>query len=394
MICIMSVLWGWKYVSSNGDEEAIVYEPVEYTVGNETLRIAYSGDGEVELSTLNLDFEVSGTVDELLVSEGDWIEEEVILATLDKADYETSYEKAMNSYQEALLNRDQTIAQDKLDQLTRADTLKQLNIVLEQAKAEYDRNQLLTGVVSENEIEDSRIVYERATSDYETQKAYNSVSDVSMKKIELANIAVETAQLSLREAEENLMDTELMSPSKGKVLALNFSEGEAFSSPDSNSSATEHFMVLLDSDEVEIIAPISEIDIESVFEDQEVEIIFEAFPSKIYHGKVMRVEDIPTSSSGMVTYDAIIQMTDADESIKDGMTCEIEFILTQRINVVTIPNKAVTYEDGNQYVDLINAQGDQEKTVIKTGLTDGKMVEVTEGLSKGDVVVYQTVSKE
>jgi len=394
MICIMSVLWGWKYVSSNGDEEAIVYEPVEYTVGNETLRIAYSGDGEVELSTLNLDFEVSGTVDELLVSEGDWIEEEVILATLDKADYETSYEKAMNSYQEALLNRDQTIAQDKLDQLTRADTLKQLNIVLEQAKAEYDRNQLLTGVVSENEIEDSRIVYERATSDYDTQKAYNSVSDVSMKKIELANIAVETAQLSLREAEENLMDTELMSPSKGKVLALNFSEGEAFSSPDSNSSATEHFMVLLDSDEVEIIAPISEIDIESVFEDQEVEIIFEAFPSKIYHGKVMRVEDIPTSSSGMVTYDAIIQMTDADESIKDGMTCEIEFILTQRINVVTIPNKAVTYEDGNQYVDLINAQGDQEKTVIKTGLTDGKMVEVTEGLSKGDVVVYQTVSKE
>ncbi len=101
MICIMSVLWGWKYVSSNGAEEAIIYEPVEYTVGTETLRIAYSGDGQVELSTLNLDFEVSGTVDEVLVAEGDWIEEEVTLATLDKADYETSYEKALNSYQEA-----------------------------------------------------------------------------------------------------------------------------------------------------------------------------------------------------------------------------------------------------------------------------------------------------
>ncbi len=181
MICIMSVLWGWKYVSSNGAEEAIIYEPVEYTVGTETLRIAYSGDGQVELSTLNLDFEVSGTVDEVLVSEGDWIEEEVTLATLDKADYETSYEKALNSYQEALLNRDQTIAQDKLDQLTRDDNLNQLEIVLEQARAEYDRNQLLTGVLSEKEIEDSRIAYERALSDYETQKAYNSVSDVSMK---------------------------------------------------------------------------------------------------------------------------------------------------------------------------------------------------------------------
>ena len=95
-----------------------------------------------------------------------------------------------------------------------------------------------------------------------------------------------------------------------------------------------------------------------------------------------------------MTYDAILEMTDADEAVKDGMTCEISFILSQRKDVLLIPNKAVEFTDGNQYVQVLLADGTIEERVISTGLTDGRNVEVTKGLSEGDTLLYETLSKE
>jgi len=393
IVCLLAAGYGWIFLSSNGEDSTPVLVDTEYTVKTGDVRIDYAGDGEVELSTINLDFEVSGTVSELVISEGDWIEEGISIAKLDDADYQTDYLKALNSYDEALLNYEQTLAQDNLDRLSRTETLKNLAIDLENAKTEYDRNLKLEGVISQKDLEDSETDYNKALNGYNTQVSYNSISSNDTKKVELAEMAIESAKLNLIEAEENLNDTELISPSSGKVLSINFSEGESFTSP-SNNTSTDHFMVLLDSSEVEVISPISEIDIESVFEDQDVEIIFEAYPSKVYHGVVTRIADIPTSSSGLVTYDAVIEMTDADESVKDGMTCEIDFILSQRKNVVVIPNKAVEYIDGNQYVVISTEGGTIEERVIKTGLTDGKNVEVTDGLTINEVIVYSVTSQE
>ena len=394
MIGILIIVMFWKNVNGKSVGETVEYENTEYEVLRESIRIDYSGDGEVGLSTLNLDFQVSGTVESIMVKEGEWLDIGTSIATLEKKDYETSYEKALNNYEVAQLNLDQIRVQNELDDLSRTNQLKQYLLALEESQKTYERNQQLGSSISAVEIENSKMAYEKALTTYTMQKEYNLLSSKNLKKVELAELTVETGKLDLQEIGEDLLDTELKSPVAGKVLAINFSEGESFSSPDNNNTNTEHFMVLLDSSEVEVIAPISEIDIESVFEEQAVEIVFEAFPSRTFHGVVTRVEDIPTSESGMVTYDAIIQMRDADDAIKDGMTCEIDFILAQRERVLVIPNKAVHYEDGVQFVMIADGLDSGSRQVIKTGLTDGKYVEVVHGLTESDVILYQEVSKE
>lgn len=391
---VIAAVGSWQYVKSHGTEEPVTYVDQTYMAQKGDVRIDYAGDGDVELSTLNLDFEVSGTVDAIQIEEGSYLEEGAIVASLDPSDYQTSYEKAKSAYSQALLNYDATLAQVKLNSLSRNEALANYKLELDNAKVEYDRNVQLEGVISTQEMETSRLAYEKALNAYNTQKAVNAVNDTETKDVELAQNAIETAELNLREAEADLEDTELVSPVSGKVLAINFSKGEAFTSPNDNSSSTSHFVVLLNSDDVEVISPISEIDIESVYVGQVVEIVFEAYPQKTYHGIVKRVEDIPTSESGLVTYDAILQMTDADDSVKDGMTCEIDFILSQRQNVIVIPNKAVEFVDGTQYVTVLNEDGSKEERAIQTGLTDGKNVEVTEGISEHETVVYQIMSQE
>lgn len=77
------------------------------------------------------------------------------------------------------------------------------------------------------------------------------------------------------------------------------------------------------------------------------------------------------------------------DKVKSGMTCAVEFIIKQQKDVVYISNKAVSMIDGSQVVKVKAENGDIEIRNIKTGLTDGKYVEVTEGLNVGETIIIE-----
>lgn len=79
-------------------------------------------------------------------------------------------------------------------------------------------------------------------------------------------------------------------------------------------------------------------------------------------------------------------MSNPDQRLKPGMFAEVDLVTNQRSRVVTIPSEAVLGRAGKPKVFVLEGGVARERSV-KMGLSDGKSVEVTEGLKAGDQVI-------
>jgi multidrug efflux pump subunit AcrA (membrane-fusion protein) len=72
------------------------------------------------------------------------------------------------------------------------------------------------------------------------------------------------------------------------------------------------------------------------------------------------------------------------------MTADVEFIVAGAENVLEIPRSALVEKEGREFVTV--GAGAPRRQEIKTGISDGKMVEVLEGLKEGDRVLVTGAS--
>jgi multidrug efflux pump subunit AcrA (membrane-fusion protein) len=391
IICIGFV--GLKYINkpveSIGETTAIKEEQVM----RGDITIDFDSDGEAEIPVVNLDFDISGKLKELYVQEGDEISKGQILAKLDDTEYVKKLKTAEINYKKALASLEQKEENRKLSLLAEQQKVEDLKAKFNQMEAEYLPMVELKDIYSEQALHIKRTSYESAKSAYEFQLERYDILSNSNKDIELEKANVESAKLSLEMAKDDLSSTILESSIEGRILNLAYKPGETITSIKESGTLTAnttHFMIVSDSDKVEVVVPVSEIDLSKVELNQQVEVEFEAFEGQKFMGKVISMDALPIiDNSGLVTFDIRIELDGGIDKIKSGMTCSVSFIIRQRKNVTYISNKAVTMAEGKQVVQVKDKNGNTEIRNIKTGLTDGKYVEVTEGLNVGETILIE-----
>lgn len=391
IICIGFV--GFKYINKPAESISEATSIKEEQVMRGDITIGFDGDGEAEIPVVNLDFDISGKLSELYVVEGDEIAQGQLLAKLDDTEYIKKLKTAEINYKKAVATLAQKEENRELSIISEKQKLEDLKIKLDKEESEYLPMTQLKDLYSQQALDIKKASYESAKSAYEAQlERYNILSN-SNKDIELERANVETAKLSLEMAKDDLNSTILESPMEGNILNIAYKSGETISSVrelGEVTADTTHFMVVSDSDKVEVIVPVSEIDLAKVEMDQLVEVEFEAFEDQLFTGKVVLIDSLPIiDNSGLVTFDVRIELDGGIDRIKSGMTCSVEFITRQKKNVTYISNKAVTMLDGKQVVKVKDENGDIEIRNIKTELTDGKCVEVTDGLNVGETIIIE-----
>jgi HlyD family secretion protein len=131
---------------------------------------------------------------------------------------------------------------------------------------------------------------------------------------------------------------------------------------------------------------VSEVDINRVQLNQEVNLTFDAVLGKEYHGIVTKVSPIGSAAQGVVEFTVTVELTDADEDVKSGMTAAVNIIVEELKNVLVVPNRAVRIRDGQRVVYI--QENDQLNPVnISLGASSDTMSQVLDGgLQIGDVV--------
>jgi HlyD family secretion protein len=113
----------------------------------------------------------------------------------------------------------------------------------------------------------------------------------------------------------------------------------------------------------------------------------DAYPRDQFRGKVSQVRLAPQTVQNVVTYTAVIDVSNADLKLKPGMTANVTVIAGQRENVLTIPNSALRFRPQTPR-GVWKIEGEKLTPVpVRTGLTDGVVTEVVPGqLQEGDKI--------
>jgi HlyD family secretion protein len=137
-----------------------------------------------------------------------------------------------------------------------------------------------------------------------------------------------------------------------------------------------------------------------------------------FHGKIVQVRNAPITVQNVVTYDTVIGVSNPELKLKPGMTANVSIIIAHHEGVLQIKNAALRYRPPDatpvQTKQSVPSRGARrggagdagareraERTVyvlskfasrpqpvqIKTGISDGIVTEVVEGLKEDDRVV-------
>src|SRR5437870_2647715 len=234
--------------------------------------------------------------------------------------------------------------------------------------------------------------------------------DQAMANLHQAEANVKIKQGALDKAKADLEHCTITSPIGGVVISRNVDVGQTVAA---SLQAPVIFQIANDLTKMQIDSNVAEADVGVLEVGQDVDFTVDAFPMRTFHGKVVQVRNAPITVQNVVTYDTVIGVSNPDLKLKPGMTANVSIIIAHKDTVVQLKNAALRYrppdaataeqpkstsspsgqrptgarERRAERTVYVLAYGRPNPVQIKTGISDGIMTEVTEGLKEGDRVV-------
>ena len=67
----------------------------------------------------------------------------------------------------------------------------------------------------------------------------------------------------------------------------------------------------------------------------------DAYPGRVFKGVVTSIRKAPINVANVITYDAVIGVSNEDLALFPGMTANVKIVVSQRKDVLRVPNAAL-----------------------------------------------------
>ncbi len=225
-------------------------------------------------------------------------------------------------------------------------------------------------------------------------------SEVSRASVAAAEGTVAQARAQRHQAEVNMSYTTISSPIDGTVVSRAIDVGQTVAA---SLSAPTLFTIAQDLSRMQVDTNVAEADVGKLKEGLDTTFMVDAFSNRPFHGRIRQIRFAAQVVSNVVTYDAVIDVSNPELLLRPGMTANVTFIYARADDVIRVPNAALRFRldasaggggkrgrsDGGvppRQVYVLKA--DQPVAVpVTTGITDGSYTEISSGLEEGDLVI-------
>lgn len=191
---------------------------------------------------------------------------------------------------------------------------------------------------------------------------------------------VAAAEARIAAARATLEMARVRAPFSGTVTFVSVKPGDQVSPGTVALSLADLSHLLVD-------VEVTEVDINRIKVGQEVTLILDAAPDRTYHGVVVEVGLAGVERAGVVNFPVTVEITDADELVRPGMTAAVNIIVEQIEDVLLIPNRAVRVREGERVVYVLRGGVPQPVPVV-LGASSETHSQLLEGdLRPGDRIV-------
>ncbi|HYU34327.1 MAG TPA: efflux RND transporter periplasmic adaptor subunit [Thermoanaerobaculia bacterium] len=211
------------------------------------------------------------------------------------------------------------------------------------------------------------------------------------------------------------------SPMSGVVITKGVELGETVTSGVSSFNDGTVMFTVADLKSLIIRVNLNEVDIAKVRVGQPVRVTLDAYPQKIFSGKVRFVAPAATVVDKIKVFEIEVALDQLDESFRTGMSANVEILGESRPNALSIPLEALQRRDGQTVVYRLKS-GLSEKQIeearealdgrskfvwlsenwrdyfepvpVKAGIATMERAEIMAGLRDGDQVALEDVTRK
>jgi len=254
-----------------------------------------------------------------------------------------------------------------------------------------------------------------------TDSAITQATDQA--NIASAQAAVSGDELTVKTDETALSGTKLYAPTAGTIASISGAVGDevtagsggtgtgstgtgssgtgnassslaassSASSSSNSSSSSNGFIVLADLSSMQLVVSVSEADIGSIKVGEPATVSIDALPNEEFAAKVTSISVLSTDTSGVVSYDVTLRLTQNSSKLRPGMSATATIISQQVNDAVNVESAAISSRGTTSTVMLLKS-GKLVATPVITGLVGASSTQIVAGLSAGEQVAIEVAT--
>ncbi|MGB6267500.1 MAG: efflux RND transporter periplasmic adaptor subunit [Olleya sp.] len=352
IIALVMVLKYFKDSNSKSVEDFKTAEPFYTSMQTKTVATGkLNPEEEVELKP-----QISGIIDKILVEEGDIVKKGDVIAKIRVVPNEQSLVGASGQISTAKLS-------------------------FNNAKTLYDRNKTLfdKGVISRQDFENSELALNQAQETLnQAQNNYQIIKRGSLSGGGSAN-------------------TNIVALIPGTILEIPVREGDQVIESN-NFNAGTTIATIADMSKMIFEGKVDEAEVGKLEEGKDIKVILGAINEKEFPAKLTFVAPKGMEENGAVQFTIKADVTvEPSTKIRAGYSANAEIEMESRDSTLVIKESLLQFNRITEkpFVEIEKEAGKFEKQNVELGLSDGINVEITEGVKEGDKIkVWNKASKE
>ena len=220
-------------------------------------------------------------------------------------------------------------------------------------------------------------------------------STATQNQVSNSKLSLEQQQLSYQNTVDKLDDYTITAPIDGTIITKNIKVGDTLDTTNGQTTMA----VIYDLSYLTFDISLDELDVNKVAVGQTVNISCDSLTDAgTFEGTITKVSVAGTTSNGVTTYPVTVQIDDIPDGLLPGMNVDATIVISEAADALAVPVAAV--QRGNTvYVKDSSAKNTDGAMVngvtlpdgwraveVETGLSNDDYIEITSGLSEGDVV--------
>ena len=306
LLAVAGIGYGaWRYQKAHAAPE-IVWKTAPVEKRKISAKVTASGTLQATV-TVQVGAQVSGRIQKLNADFNTTVKKGQLLAKLDPQLFQAAVEQSNASFLSAKAGVAKAQAQEKDAQLVFART-----------KA------LAEGSLA-------------SASDLQTAETNVAIAKAAM---EAARATLAQAGASLHQAQVNLGYCDIFSPIDGTVISRAVDVGQTVAA---SMSAPVIFVIAEDLHTMQLHTSVAEGDVGRLLPEMEATFSVDAFSGQTFKGKVSQIRNSATTVQNVVTYDAVIDVQNADLKLRPGMTATVTIVYAERDDALAVTNAALRF---------------------------------------------------
>ncbi len=441
ILAIGTTYFVWNGIKPKSDLTKVTI-PVQSQ--NVTLRITASGKVQ-PVQSVNLSPKQSGLMTALYVDQGDRVEQGKIIARMDDQDIQAQLVQARGNLQQAQAQLAQAQNGSRKEDIAQAQArLAQAQAQLDLAQAGNRSEDVAQAIAQVDDARaKERLANSRAISNRELQRQ----GAISQDKLDELLSGDRSAKASLQAAEQHLLEVQrgsrkediarltatvaesrqalkllqagsrpeeiaqkraavvaasgqlqaiqvqlentiVRAPFSG-IVTQKYATVGAFVTPttsaSSTASATSSSIVAI-AKGLEILATVPEVDVGQIKQGQSVEVVADAFPDQVFHGRVSLIAPAAVVDNNVTSFQIRVALITGVDKLRSGMNVDLTFLGNQVRNALVVPTVAIVTRNGQTGVLIPDTNNQASFKPVTIGPTIGSQIQILKGVQTGERV--------